>query len=98
VKIRLWGTEEECRLAAERLMRTPGLLVLSVSEPRPDRGASVLVRVYIEGRLDAHPPNASSRVSERSGPAAPGSRTTAAASALRISAKSSARQALNGDD
>ena len=57
MKIRLWGTEEECRLAAE-LMRTPGLLVLSVSEPRPDRGASALVRVYVEARLDPQPPNA----------------------------------------
>ena len=51
MKIRLWGTEGECALAAERLMRTPGLLIVSVSEPRADRGASVLVRVYIEARL-----------------------------------------------
>ena len=58
MKIRLWGAEQECRLAAERLMRTPGLLVLSVSEPRPDRGASVLVRVYIDARLAAQPPDA----------------------------------------
>jgi len=52
VKIRLWGTEKECRAAAKRLMRTPGLLVLSVSEARADRGASRLVRVYVEARLD----------------------------------------------
>jgi hypothetical protein len=56
VKIRLWGTEGECRLAAERLLRTPGLLVLSVSEPRADRGASALVRVYLEARLGPPPP------------------------------------------
>lgn len=55
MKIRLWATEEECRLAAERLMGTPGLAVLSVSEPRADRGASVLVRVYVEARLDPPP-------------------------------------------
>jgi hypothetical protein len=52
VKIRLWGTEGECRLAAQRLMATPGLVVLSVSEPYADHGASVLVRVFIEARLD----------------------------------------------
>lgn len=55
MKIRLWGTEGECRVAAERLMRTPGLAVLSVSEPRADRGASVLVRVYLEARLEPPP-------------------------------------------
>jgi hypothetical protein len=55
VKIRLWGTEDECRLAAERLMSTPGLVVLSVSEPYADRGASVLVRVFVEARLDPPP-------------------------------------------
>jgi hypothetical protein len=56
VKIRLWGTEDECRLAAERIMATPGLVVLSVSEPYADRGASVLVRVFLEARLDPEPP------------------------------------------
>jgi hypothetical protein len=56
MKIRLWGTSEECTAAAERLMRTPGLNVLSVSEPYADRGASVLVRVFVEARLDPPPP------------------------------------------
>jgi hypothetical protein len=55
VKIRLWGTSEECAAAAERLMRCPGLVVLSVSEPYADRGASVLVRVFVEARLDPPP-------------------------------------------
>jgi hypothetical protein len=55
MKIRFWGTEDECRATAERLMRCPGLVVLSVSEPRADRGASVLVRVYLEVRLDPAP-------------------------------------------
>jgi hypothetical protein len=48
VKIRLWGTEDECRELAGRL---PAITdVLSVSEPRADRGASRLVRVYVECR------------------------------------------------
>ena len=46
MKIRLHGTEEECREAVELL---EGVMVLqSVSEPYPDRGRSVLVRVYVE--------------------------------------------------
>jgi hypothetical protein len=52
VKIRLWGTEDECRLAAERLTQTPGLIILSVSEPYADRSAARLVRVFVEARLD----------------------------------------------
>jgi hypothetical protein len=48
VKIRLHGTGDECRELAGRL---PAITdVLSVSEPYPDRGASRLVRVYIETR------------------------------------------------
>jgi len=49
VKIRLHGTEEECREAAERLA---GIVeVLAISAPYPDRGVSVLVRVYVEARI-----------------------------------------------
>lgn len=55
MKIRLWGTPEECAAAAERLMHCPGLVVLSVSEPYADHGASVLVRVFLEARLDPPP-------------------------------------------
>jgi hypothetical protein len=51
VKIRLWGTADECRQMAQLLIDAPGFEVVSVSEPRVDRGASVLVRVYIEARL-----------------------------------------------
>ena len=51
VKIRLHGTSEECTAAAERLCQV--LTVLSVSEPYPDRGASALVRVYVEARIEA---------------------------------------------
>jgi hypothetical protein len=49
VKFRLHGTEEECLEAAERLA---GIVeVLAISAPYPDRGASVLVRVYVEARI-----------------------------------------------
>jgi hypothetical protein len=72
VKIRLWGTWNECREAAERLMHCPGLVVLSVSEPRADRGASVLVRVYVEARLD--PPPAAVHVTSTAAPARSGRR------------------------
>jgi hypothetical protein len=47
VKIRLHGTEEECREMAELLESV--MRIQSVSEPYPDRGRSVLVRVYVEG-------------------------------------------------
>ena len=49
MKIRLHGTADECREVAERLA---GIVeVLAVSEPYADRGASVLVRVYVEARI-----------------------------------------------
>jgi hypothetical protein len=51
MKIRLWGTEDECRRMAQLLIEAPGFEVVSVSEPRADRGASVLVRVYVEARI-----------------------------------------------
>ncbi len=46
MKIRLHGTEEECRETVELLGDV--LLIQSVSDPYPDQGRSVLVRVYIE--------------------------------------------------
>ena len=46
MKIRLHGTEDECRETVELLESV--LLIHSVSEPYPDRGRSVLVRVYFE--------------------------------------------------
>ena len=55
MKICLWGAENECQLAAERLTATPGLVVLSVCGPYADHGASVLVRVFIEARLGPPP-------------------------------------------
>jgi hypothetical protein len=46
MRIRLHGTEEECRETVELLGSI--MLIQSVSEPYPDRGRSVLLRVYIE--------------------------------------------------
>jgi hypothetical protein len=46
VKIRLHGTAEQCEKTVELLGEV--LLIQSVSESYPDRGRSVLVRVYIE--------------------------------------------------
>ena len=53
MKIRLWGTEEECREGAERLARV--FNIVSVSEPYADRGKSSLVRMYCEVRLEGEP-------------------------------------------
>jgi hypothetical protein len=50
VKIRLEGLEEECRAVAAQLCSV--LDVVSVSDPYANRGASRLVRVYVEVRLD----------------------------------------------
>lgn len=44
--IRLHGTAEECEEAVRLLGQV--MAVRSVSEPYPDRGRSVLVRVYVE--------------------------------------------------
>jgi hypothetical protein len=49
VKLRLHGTREEVAEATRRLLEV--LEVVAVSPPYPDRGASVLVRVYLEARL-----------------------------------------------
>ena len=43
MKIRLHGTEDECREMAELLEQV--MIVQAISEPYPDRGRSVLVRV-----------------------------------------------------
>ena len=47
MKIRLRGTREECEEMVTLLESV--LLIQSVSDPYPDRGRSVLVRVYIDG-------------------------------------------------
>jgi hypothetical protein len=49
VKLRLHGTRAEVAEVTRRLVQV--LEVVSVSDPYPDRGASVLVRVYLQVRL-----------------------------------------------
>jgi hypothetical protein len=49
VKLRLEGTPQECKQAASRLAEV--FDVVSVSDPYPNRGRSLLVRVYVEVRL-----------------------------------------------
>ena len=56
MKLRLHGTPEEVAEATRRLLQV--LDVVAVSDPYPDRGASLLVRVYLEVRL--HDPGAGS--------------------------------------
>jgi hypothetical protein len=65
VKIRLWGTADECRQMAQLLIDAPGFEVVSVSDPYADRGASVLVRVFVEARLDPPPAHAASTTQPR---------------------------------
>jgi hypothetical protein len=61
VKVRLHGTPAEVTEATRRLVEV--LDVVAVSEPYPDRGASVLVRVYLEVRLD--PPGSATAARQR---------------------------------
>ena len=49
MKVRLHGTREE--VAEETRWLVEVLQIVSVSDPYPDRGASVLVRVSLEVRL-----------------------------------------------
>jgi hypothetical protein len=53
VKVRLWGTPAEVDQATRQLVEV--LDVVAVSGPYPDRGQSVLVRVYLEVRPDPTP-------------------------------------------
>jgi hypothetical protein len=66
VTLRPHGTRAEVAQATRRLLQV--LEVVSVSQPYPDRWASVLVRVYLEVRLGPAPPAAPGR------PAAPARR------------------------
>jgi hypothetical protein len=54
VKVRLHGNRAEVAHATRRLLQV--LDVVAVSELYPDRGASVLVRTYLEVRLDPASP------------------------------------------
>ncbi|SBW21110.1 hypothetical protein FDG2_1905 [Candidatus Protofrankia californiensis] len=49
MKIRLHGTDAECRAAAGAIASV--LDVVAASDPYPDRGRSRLVRVYLDARL-----------------------------------------------
>jgi hypothetical protein len=49
VKLRLEGTPQECEQAAPRLAEV--FEVVSVSGLYPNRGRSLLVRIYVEVRL-----------------------------------------------
>jgi hypothetical protein len=50
MKLRLHGTQAEVAEASRHLVQV--LDVVAVSSPHPDRGASVLVRVHLEVRID----------------------------------------------
>jgi hypothetical protein len=64
VKVRLHGTRQEVAEATRRLVQV--FDVVAVSEAYPDRGASVLVRVYLDVRVDpASPTNPASAGSAR---------------------------------
>jgi hypothetical protein len=69
VKVRLHGTRAEVDQATRRLVEV--FDVVAVSEPYRDRGASVLVRVYLEVRLDATSPANPGRPARRSRRALP---------------------------
>jgi hypothetical protein len=66
VKVRLWGTPAEVAQAVRRLVEV--LNVVAVSGPYPDRGPSVLVRVYLEVHLDPAPPTPSGPSPDRPAP------------------------------
>jgi hypothetical protein len=53
VKLRLHGTRQEVAEATCRLGQV--LDVVAVSPPSPDRGTSVLVRIYLQVRLPLAP-------------------------------------------
>jgi hypothetical protein len=59
MKLRLLGTPEEVAEATRRLGEV--LAVVSGSRPYPDRGASVLVRVYLDVRQGPAAPAARGR-------------------------------------
>ncbi|MFC5719852.1 hypothetical protein ACFP1Z_06625 [Streptomyces gamaensis] len=56
MRIRLHGTEDECRRAANCI--TEALDVLDISRPYPDRPPSRLVRVYLTVDLPTAIPTA----------------------------------------
>jgi hypothetical protein len=51
MKLRLYGTPDECATAATLPRRTPGLHIQDESRPYPDRTGE-LVRIYLTAHLD----------------------------------------------
>lgn len=51
MKIRLMGSQEECAAAVDALRGNPGLAILEVSAPYPNRRDSRQVRVYVEAQI-----------------------------------------------
>ena len=83
MKLRLHGTRAEVTEATRRLVQV--LEVVSVSSPYPDRGASVLVRVYLEVRFFPAPPAAPTRPTPPASPAPRPAPTMSANAASRAS-------------
>jgi hypothetical protein len=69
MKVRLHGTPGEVAEATRRLVEV--FDVVAVSQAYPHRGASVLVRVYLEVRLDPTAPAGASRPTRRARRALP---------------------------
>ena len=72
MKVRLHGTPAEVAEVTRRLVEV--LDIVAVSEPYPDRGASVLVRIDLQVRLDptsSTPPAGPGRPGRRSSRALP---------------------------
>jgi hypothetical protein len=53
VKIRITGLPDELGQVIQILSQAPGLDLLEVSDPYPNRGASRLARVYLDAQLTA---------------------------------------------
>jgi hypothetical protein len=51
MKIRLMGLPDEVTRLLQALTETPDLDLIEVNGPYPNRGASRMVRIYIEARL-----------------------------------------------
>lgn len=56
MKIRLEGTKGECEVALAAITRSQTLTVVEASDPYPNRGRSVLVRVYLDVRIQQNRP------------------------------------------
>ena len=66
MKIRLRGTPADCEQAVGRLATV--FTLEEISEPYPDRGRSVLVRVYLTARLHGDGPALATAAPDTTGP------------------------------